>query len=157
DVVVQRHRPDLELLSQLSHRERLEPVLIGQLERRGSDLGPGQPRLASLRLGPQPDGIGRLLRHSYTVPFRARFVGRMYFPYVVRKRRRAMVAETDVLVVGAGPTGLTLAIELQRRGIRHRVIEATAGGLNGSRGKGLQPRTQEVFELLGVLDAVTES
>jgi len=67
-----------------------------------------------------------------------------------------MVAETDVLVVGAGPTGLTLAIELQRRGIRHRAIEATAGGRNGSRGKGLQPRTQEVFELLGVLDAVTE-
>ena len=60
----------------------------------------------------------------------------------------------QVLIVGAGPTGLTLAIELARRGITFRLIEATDGPFAGSRGKGLQPRTLEVFDDLGVIDAV---
>jgi 2-polyprenyl-6-methoxyphenol hydroxylase-like FAD-dependent oxidoreductase len=59
----------------------------------------------------------------------------------------------DVLIVGAGPTGLTLAIELQRRGVPHRIVEASPGPFDGSRGKGLQPRTLEVLDDLGVLDA----
>lgn len=58
----------------------------------------------------------------------------------------------DVLIVGAGPTGLTLAIELQRRGVPHRIIEAAEHPFEGSRGKGLQPRTLEVLDDLGVLD-----
>jgi 2-polyprenyl-6-methoxyphenol hydroxylase-like FAD-dependent oxidoreductase len=57
-----------------------------------------------------------------------------------------------VLIVGAGPTGLTLAIELQRRGVPHRIVEASPRPFEGSRGKGLQPRTLEVLEDLGVLD-----
>ena len=60
----------------------------------------------------------------------------------------------QVLIVGAGPTGLTLAIELARRGIAFRLIEAADGPFAGSRGKGLQPRTLEVFDDLGVIDAV---
>jgi 2-polyprenyl-6-methoxyphenol hydroxylase-like FAD-dependent oxidoreductase len=59
----------------------------------------------------------------------------------------------DVVVVGAGPTGLTLAVDLARRGVSVRVIEK-GDPFTGSRGKGLQPRTQEVFEDLGVLDRV---
>ena len=58
---------------------------------------------------------------------------------------------THVLITGAGPAGLILAIELARRGIPHRLIERDARHFTGSRGKGLQPRTQEVFEDLGVL------
>ena len=58
----------------------------------------------------------------------------------------------DVLIVGAGPTGLTLAIELQRRGVPHRIVEASPRPYHGSRGKGLQPRTLEVLDDLGVLD-----
>lgn len=58
----------------------------------------------------------------------------------------------DVLVIGAGPTGLTLAVDLARRGVRHRVIDP--GTRAGSRGKGLQPRTLEVFDDLGVIGAV---
>ena len=60
----------------------------------------------------------------------------------------------DVLIAGAGPTGLTLAIELARRGVGVRIIEKTESFFIGSRGDGLQPRTLEVFEDLGVLDAV---
>ncbi len=62
--------------------------------------------------------------------------------------------DTQVLIAGAGPTGLTLAIELARRGIGVRIVDkATRFGV-GSRGDGLQPRTLEVFEDLGVLDEV---
>jgi 2-polyprenyl-6-methoxyphenol hydroxylase-like FAD-dependent oxidoreductase len=58
------------------------------------------------------------------------------------------------LIVGAGPTGLMLACELARRSVSFRVIEAAAGPQPGSRGKGLQPRTLEVFDDLGIGDRV---
>ncbi|MFE3600157.1 FAD-dependent monooxygenase [Streptomyces sp. NPDC059096] len=63
-------------------------------------------------------------------------------------------AETEVLIVGAGPTGLALAVDLCRRGVRVRVVERSAGLFPGSRGKGLQPRTLEVLDDLGVADAI---
>src|SRR4051812_10303064 len=59
-----------------------------------------------------------------------------------------------VLIVGAGPTGLTLACELARAGVSHRLIEAAPGPQPGSRGKGVQPRTLEVFDDLGIVDRV---
>ena len=62
---------------------------------------------------------------------------------------------TDVLICGAGAAGLTLAIDLARRGVRCRLIEKLDGPFQGSRGKGIQPRTQEVFEDLGILDRIT--
>lgn len=60
----------------------------------------------------------------------------------------------DVLSCGAGAAGLTLAIDLARRGVSFRLIEKMAQPFPGSRGKGIQPRTQEVFEDLGILDKV---
>ncbi|MFD8389793.1 FAD-dependent monooxygenase [Streptomyces sp. NPDC059680] len=60
----------------------------------------------------------------------------------------------DVLIVGAGPTGLTLGIDLVRRGVDALVVERAEGLFPGSRGKGLQPRTLEVFDDLGVADAI---
>ncbi len=62
--------------------------------------------------------------------------------------------ENAVLIVGAGPTGLTLAIDLARRGISFRLIEAASTPFEGSRGKGIQPRTLEIFDDLGVIDAI---
>jgi 2-polyprenyl-6-methoxyphenol hydroxylase-like FAD-dependent oxidoreductase len=62
--------------------------------------------------------------------------------------------DTQVFIAGAGPTGLTLAIELARRGIDVRIVDKAECFAGGSRGDGLQPRTLEVFEDLGVLDEV---
>ncbi|GAA3245625.1 FAD-dependent monooxygenase [Nonomuraea helvata] len=62
-----------------------------------------------------------------------------------------MTEHIEVLVVGAGPAGLALACDLQRRGIRFRIVNAAEHGFEGSRAKGVQPRTLEVFDDLGVL------
>ncbi|MFL9926682.1 FAD-dependent oxidoreductase [Herbaspirillum lusitanum] len=64
------------------------------------------------------------------------------------------VSETDVLICGAGPTGLALALVLARYGVRFRLIEKMDAPFHGSRGKGLQPRTLEIFGDLGILDAI---
>ncbi|GAA3434243.1 FAD-dependent oxidoreductase [Kutzneria kofuensis] len=60
----------------------------------------------------------------------------------------------DVLIAGAGPTGTTLAIDLVRRGLGVRVIDKAAHAFEGSRAKGIQPRTLEVLDDLGILDDV---
>ena len=62
--------------------------------------------------------------------------------------------EETVLIIGAGPTGLTLAIDLVRRGISCRLIEAAETPFQGSRAKGIQPRTLEIFDSLGVIDPI---
>ncbi|MFG1924847.1 FAD-dependent oxidoreductase [Cryptosporangium sp. NPDC048952] len=64
---------------------------------------------------------------------------------------------TDVLVIGAGPTGLTLALDLARRGVAVRIVDAAPGPSQASRGKGIQPRTQEVFDDLGVIDTILKT
>ncbi|MFG2985787.1 FAD-dependent monooxygenase [Streptomyces sp. NPDC048258] len=56
---------------------------------------------------------------------------------------------TDVLIVGSGPTGLTLACELALRGIAVRVLDGRSGPHRESRGKGLTPSSLEVFARLG--------
>ena len=58
--------------------------------------------------------------------------------------------DTDVLVVGAGPTGLTLATSLVARGIRTVVIDELAQGANTSRAAAVNARTLEVLEDLDV-------
>jgi 2-polyprenyl-6-methoxyphenol hydroxylase-like FAD-dependent oxidoreductase len=63
-----------------------------------------------------------------------------------------MSFDVDVLICGAGAAGLTLAIDLARRGVSFRLIEQNAQPFGGSRGKGIQPRSQEIFEDLGLLD-----
>jgi 2-polyprenyl-6-methoxyphenol hydroxylase-like FAD-dependent oxidoreductase len=65
-----------------------------------------------------------------------------------------MLQTTDVMICGAGATGSVLAIELARRGVAVRLVEKLAEPFAGSRGKGIQPRTQEIFDDLGVLDRV---
>lgn len=63
----------------------------------------------------------------------------------------------SILIVGAGPTGLTLACELARRGINFRIIDKSTTHFKGSRAKGLQPRTLEVLEDIGVIEEILEA
>jgi 2-polyprenyl-6-methoxyphenol hydroxylase-like FAD-dependent oxidoreductase len=68
------------------------------------------------------------------------------------------VVDTDVLVVGAGPIGLTAAIELRRRGIECRIIDRLADPAPFTKAVGVQPRTLEIWESAGVLqDALDAS
>ena len=62
--------------------------------------------------------------------------------------------ETDVLIVGAGPTGLTLVCELLVRGVSCRIIDKAASPATTSRALGLQPRTLELFDAMGIVDRV---
>src|SRR5690348_13072525 len=59
-------------------------------------------------------------------------------------------ASTEVLIVGAGPSGLALAAELRRRGIAALIIDRQPAGTNTSRACVVHARTMEVLEPLGV-------
>lgn len=61
---------------------------------------------------------------------------------------------TDVLIVGAGPTGLVLALWLTRQGIKVRIIDKRAGPGDTSRAMAVQARTLELYEQLGLAEAV---
>ncbi|MGK5639827.1 FAD-dependent monooxygenase [Streptomyces sp. URMC 126] len=61
---------------------------------------------------------------------------------------------TEVLIVGAGPSGLVLACVLAGQGVPFRLVDAAEQGFIGSRGKGIQPRTLEHFAALGIVDRV---
>jgi 2-polyprenyl-6-methoxyphenol hydroxylase-like FAD-dependent oxidoreductase len=60
--------------------------------------------------------------------------------------------EPDVLVVGAGPTGLMLANQLVRRGVRVLIIDRHAGPSLQTRALGVQARTLEIYARLGIVD-----
>ena len=60
----------------------------------------------------------------------------------------------DVLIVGAGPTGLVLALWLTRVGVRVRIVDKTAEPGTTSRALAVQARTLEFYTQLGIADAV---
>ena len=62
-----------------------------------------------------------------------------------------MKTKTDVLIVGAGPTGLALATALQQAGIDHLLIDRLEAGLNLSRAGVIHAHTLEMLEPLGVV------
>ncbi|MDA5285711.1 FAD-dependent monooxygenase [Streptomyces sp. Isolate_45] len=62
---------------------------------------------------------------------------------------------TDVLIVGSGPTGLTLACRLALNGIEVRIVERRPGPHRESRGKTLDPGSLDVLEQLGVAARMT--
>lgn len=64
---------------------------------------------------------------------------------------------TDVLIAGAGPVGLTAAIELTRRGVDCRVVDPLAEPPQYAKAVGVQPRTLEVFESMGVVTRILDA
>lgn len=59
---------------------------------------------------------------------------------------------TDILIVGAGPTGLMLANQLGRRGIRAMIIDRHSGPAQQTRAMAVQARTLEIYARLGIID-----
>ncbi|MBT2383731.1 FAD-dependent monooxygenase [Streptomyces sp. ISL-11] len=67
-----------------------------------------------------------------------------------------MPTDIDVLVVGAGPTGLLAACELLRRGIRTRLIDRATTPMHVPKALSLWPRVLDILEDLGVADEVRD-
>ncbi len=61
---------------------------------------------------------------------------------------------TEVLIIGAGPTGLVLALWLRKLGVGVRIIDRTAGPGTASRALAVQARTLELYRQLDLGDAV---
>jgi 2-polyprenyl-6-methoxyphenol hydroxylase-like FAD-dependent oxidoreductase len=65
-------------------------------------------------------------------------------------------SDCQVLVVGAGPTGLVLAAELLARGIATRIVDKNDGAVLETRAGGIHARTLEVFDLMGLSEQFLE-
>jgi 2-polyprenyl-6-methoxyphenol hydroxylase-like FAD-dependent oxidoreductase len=76
---------------------------------------------------------------------------------VVTSERTGPDPPVDVLVVGAGPTGLALAAELAASGVRPRLVDRGRGRAEQSRALAIQPRTLEVLAGLGVGQRLVEA
>jgi 2-polyprenyl-6-methoxyphenol hydroxylase-like FAD-dependent oxidoreductase len=64
--------------------------------------------------------------------------------------------DTEVLIVGAGPTGLMLANQLGRRGVRPLVIDRHSGPAQQSRALAVHARTLEIYAQLGIAEPALE-
>jgi 2-polyprenyl-6-methoxyphenol hydroxylase-like FAD-dependent oxidoreductase len=64
--------------------------------------------------------------------------------------------DADVLIVGAGPTGLMLANQLARRGVRARIIDRHSGPAQQSRAIVVHARTMEIYSRLGLMERSLE-
>ena len=67
-----------------------------------------------------------------------------------------MTQRGDVLIVGAGPTGLVLALWLTKLGVRTRIIDRTVEPGTTSRALAVQARTLELYRQLGLTDSILE-
>ena len=67
-----------------------------------------------------------------------------------------MLTDCDALIVGAGPTGLMLALWLTRLGVRALIFDKTSALGTTSRARAVQARTLELYRQLGIAEAVVE-
>ncbi|MGA3038085.1 MAG: FAD-dependent monooxygenase [Vulcanimicrobiaceae bacterium] len=63
---------------------------------------------------------------------------------------------SDVLIVGAGPTGLTLAVQLARYGVPIRIVDWLVEPMHESRAVGIQGRTLKLFERIDIASQLVE-
>src|SRR5579862_8268813 len=70
---------------------------------------------------------------------------------------KKQVTETQVLIVGAGPVGLTLALDLGRRGVRCTLIERNATSIQLPKMERCNARTMEIYRRLGIAERVRDA
>ena len=68
-----------------------------------------------------------------------------------------MTVETSVLIVGAGPVGLTLALDLGRRGVDCLLIERNIAPMQLPKMERCNGRTMEIYRRLGVAEAIRDA
>ena len=66
------------------------------------------------------------------------------------------ISYTDLLIVGAGPAGLTLAAWASRFGLKARIIDDKATQVYDGRADGLHPRTIEILDSFGIATSITD-
>jgi 2-polyprenyl-6-methoxyphenol hydroxylase-like FAD-dependent oxidoreductase len=71
---------------------------------------------------------------------------------IINQSQRISRHDGQVLIVGAGPTGLVLACELLAHGVRTRVIDKGDGVVVQTRALGIHARTLEVFDMMGLAE-----
>src|SRR4029434_10576873 len=140
---------------------------VGQAPRRGGAAGAGggaaqgvglrrlrdHPRLGARRAclsGRRPGGLG-------LGGGQQRALGTLVLLLVSRAGRGGdcvTEARAPVLIVGAGPTGLVMALWLTRLGVRVRIVDKTAEPGTTSRAVAVQARTLEFYRQIGLADAV---
>jgi 2-polyprenyl-6-methoxyphenol hydroxylase-like FAD-dependent oxidoreductase len=75
----------------------------------------------------------------------------------MESRENKPVAETQVLIVGAGPVGLTLALDLGRRGVRCTLIERNEGSIQLPKMERCNARTMEIYRRLGIAEKIRDA
>lgn len=58
--------------------------------------------------------------------------------------------DTEVLIIGAGPTGLMMAYQLLRYGVKFRIFDKQKDRTHESRAFGIQAKSMEIFQNLGL-------
>ena len=67
------------------------------------------------------------------------------------------IHEPDILVAGAGPVGLTAAAELRRQGVSCRIVDRLPDRLPYAKAVGIQPRTMEIWDRMGLVAAALDA
>src|SRR6185437_51541 len=106
--------------------------------------------------GPTRRACSRKIRSGYVVLRMAGGTGQRRVGRMNATQPSRPASDCQVLVIGAGPTGLVLAAELLTRGIRTRVIDKGDGVALQTRAIGIHARTLEILDMMGLAERFTE-